>query len=228
VGISPNAGVGIGVKLGLSRAVGDLVGKDHPGEMLDVDLVHDPGARRNDLEIIESGLTPAQELITLVVAAVFDLDVPSECIGCTEDISDHGVIDYQLCWRERVDLGRVATHICHCLTHRGQIDYTWHTREVLHDHSGRCELNLFAGLGVRIPARQCPNVIGGDIGAVFGAEQVLQQDLEAVRQRIGSLHGVQPEDLVRVLAHLEGCLCIEAVHTHEPLHQSEQTILTSR
>ncbi|MPN30354.1 hypothetical protein SDC9_177825 [bioreactor metagenome] len=43
--------------------------------MLDVDLVDDAGARRHHLEVIECGLSPAQELVTLAVALVLEIGV---------------------------------------------------------------------------------------------------------------------------------------------------------
>jgi hypothetical protein len=46
--------------------------------VLDVDLVHDAGARRHDLEVVERGLAPAQELVALAVALVLELDVALE------------------------------------------------------------------------------------------------------------------------------------------------------
>ncbi len=57
-----------------------------------------------------------------------------------------------------------------------------HAGEVLHDHPRRGELDLGVRLGVRIPVRQRADVVGGDVGAVLGADQVLQKDLQAERQ----------------------------------------------
>ena len=51
------------------------------GEVLDVDLVHDAGARRHDLEVVERALAPAQELVALAVALVLEVDVALEGVG---------------------------------------------------------------------------------------------------------------------------------------------------
>ena len=126
------------------------------------------------------------------------------------------MIDHQFGRCKWVDLGGIAFHLRHRLAHRCQIDHARHAREVLHDHSRRSELDLLAGVGVRIPVGEPADVIGGNVGAVLSAEQVLQQDLETVRQGICTLNGIESEDLVRLLTHLEGCLGVEAVHTHEP------------
>ena len=74
----------------------DLAGEDHAGEVLDVDLVHDAGAGRDDLEVVEGALAPAQELVALAVALVLDLDVALERLRRAEDVGDHGVVDDHL------------------------------------------------------------------------------------------------------------------------------------
>src|SRR5664280_2281596 len=50
--------------------VGDAVTGEHrAGQVLEVDLVHDAGVWRHDLEVVEGLLSPAQELVALPVAA---------------------------------------------------------------------------------------------------------------------------------------------------------------
>jgi hypothetical protein len=56
--------------------------------VLDVDLVHDPRTWWNHFEIVEGGLTPAQELVALPVALIFDLHVSDERISGAEHIGD--------------------------------------------------------------------------------------------------------------------------------------------
>jgi hypothetical protein len=79
--------------------------------VLDVDLVHDAGAGRDDLEVVERGLAPAQELVALAVALVLELDVALEGVRRAEDVGDHRVVDDQLGRGQRVDLGRVAAEL---------------------------------------------------------------------------------------------------------------------
>src|SRR5665647_1128289 len=97
------------------------------------------------------------------------------------DVDLHGVVDDQLGRCERVDQGRVAAQVGHRLAHGGQVDHAGHTREVLHDHPARGELDLGAGLGRRVPSGEGAHVVRGDVRAVLGAEQVLGEHLEAVR-----------------------------------------------
>src|SRR5690606_5776740 len=67
-------------------------------------------------------------------------------------------------------------------------------------------------VGLGVPVAQRADVVGGDVGAVLGAQQGFQQDLEAVRQTLGSLDLVQAEDLVRLLADPERVAGSEAVN----------------
>ena len=50
------------------------------------------------------------------------------------------------------------------------------------------------------------DVIRGDVGAVFGAEKVLGENLQGIGQFLGAGDGREAEDLVRVLTDLEGSL----------------------
>ena len=206
VGVGAHAGVGVGDDL-----VALLAREDHAGQVLDVDLVHDAGARRDDLEVAERALAPAQELVALAVALVLDLDVALEGLRRAEDVGDHGVVDDQLGRGERVDLLRVAAEVGHGLAHRGEVDDARDAGEVLHDHAGRGELDLLVGLGRRVPVRDRPDVVGGDVRAVLGAQQVLQEDLQAEGQLVGALHRVEPEDVVVGAVDGERRSCSEAV-----------------
>ena len=78
-------------------------------------------------------------------------------------------------------LDGVAAEVGHRLAHGGEVDDAGHAGEVLHDHARRGELDLLVGLGVGVPAGERLDVVGGDVLAVLGAQQVLQQHLEAER-----------------------------------------------
>ncbi len=209
-GVRVGADQGVGVRL----AVAD---HDGAGQVLDVDLVDDAGARRDDLELVERGLAPAQELVALAVAAVLQLDVLRERLVGAELVRDDGVVDDQLGRREGVDLRRVAAQLLHGLTHGREVHHAGHAGEVLHDHTGRRELDLLRRLGLRVPGAEGADVVGGDVRAVLGAEQILQQDLKAVGEPGRALHLVQAEDLVRLVAHLQRAAGVEAVRRHDSL-----------
>ena len=140
-----------GVRVGADQRVGvgqAVAGEHDAGEVLDVDLVHDAGAGRDDLELVERGLAPAQELVALDVALVLEFDVARERVGRAEQVGDHRVVDDQLGRRERVDPGGVAAEFDDGLAHRGEVDDGGDAGEVLHDDAGGGELDLGVGLGV--------------------------------------------------------------------------------
>ena len=60
------------------------------------------------------------------------------------------------------------------------------------------------GFGLGIPVRDRLDVVRGDVGAVLGAQQVLGEHLEAVREFLGAGHRIQTVDLVAVVPDLEG------------------------
>ena len=58
------------------------------------------------------------------------------------------------------------------------------------------------------------DVLGGDVLAVLVAEQVLEQDLQAVREALAARDRVQAVDLVRRAARLKRRAAAEAVRSH--------------
>ena len=111
----------------------------------------------------------------------------------------------------------VAAEVLHRLAHGGEVDDAGHAGEVLHDHARRRELDLLVGLGVGVPAGERLDVVGGDVRAVLGAQQVLQQHLEAERQRLDvetvALDGVESVDLVGLAVDVQRALGTKAVRS---------------
>ena len=196
-------GVAVGAHTGV-RVGHSVAHHDGAGQVFDVDLVHDSGARRHDLEVVEGALAPTQELIALAVAGVLDVDVAFEGVALAEDVHDHRVVDHHFGGCQRVDLVGVAAEVADRLAHGGQVDDAGHTGEVLHDHPGRGELDFDAGVGFGIPVGDGLDVVLRDVGTVLGAQQVLGQYLEAVGELLGAGDGVQPVDLVAFVADLQG------------------------
>ena len=194
-----HGGVGVGadagVRVGPERSV-NFAGHDGAGQVLDVDLVHDAGSRRDDLEVVERGLAPTQELVPLAVALVLDLHVALQCAGVAEGVDLHGVVDHHFGRCQRVDPLGVSAEFLDCFTHGGKVHNAGHASEVLHDHARRRELDFSVGLGAGVPAGQCSDVIGRNVGAVLGPQQVFKQYLEAERKVFCTFNGVQPENFV--------------------------------
>ncbi len=121
------------------------------------------------------------------------------------------MVDDHLCGSQGVDDLGVTTEIGDRFTHGGQVDDAGHAREVLHDDAGRGELDLRVGFGGGVPGGQGSHVIGGDVGAVLGAQQVLGQHLEAVGQALQAGDGVEAVDLVTAAIDVEGAARGEGV-----------------
>ena len=167
----------------------------HPGQVFEVHLVTDPGARRHDPDVGEGLLRPAQHPVALTVAGVFDLHVAGEGVGGAEDVDRHRMVDHQIDRQQRIQ--PATTERGHGVTHRRQIDHRRHAREVLHQHPGRTERDL--PLCVIAPPSQRRHIVGPDERRPLVTKQVLQQDLQRVRQ-LGDaelvLQAIEPKDLV--------------------------------
>ena len=159
----------------------------------------DTGARRHHLEVPKCLLAPAQERIALAIALELDLGVARERVMGPEPIDLHRVVDHEFHRRQRIDLRRVAAERAHRVAHRGQIDHCRYPREVLEQHPGGSERDLGGGLGIGLPSRQRFDIAGGDVGAVFVAEQVLEEDLQREGEAVQVepiCKAIEPEDLV--------------------------------
>ena len=65
------------------------------------------------------------------------------------------------------------------VAHGGEVDDGGDAGEVLHEDAGGHVGDLAAGLGLGVPLGEELDVGGGDVHAVFAAEQIFKQDLEA-------------------------------------------------
>ena len=93
------------------------------GQVLDVDLVHDAGAGRDDLEVVERGLAPAQELVALAVALVLELDVALERrrrVPKTSAMTEWSMTSSA--GASGLILRRVAAEVGDGLAHGGEVD----------------------------------------------------------------------------------------------------------
>ncbi len=171
--------------------------EDDAGQVLEVDLVHDAGAGRHDPEVPKRLLAPAQEPVALAVALELELGVALERVRPAEDVGD--LTEWSMTsstgWSGLILRG-VAAERPHRVAHRGQVDDGRHAGEVLQEHPAGLNCDLRVRLGARVPPGQRLDVVGGDVRAVLGAQQVLQQDLQAERQVGRPGHRVKAVDLV--------------------------------
>ncbi len=171
-----------GVREGDPAAVAVVAVVDHGGQELEVDLVNDPGPRGHDAEITKGGLSPAQQLVPLAVSLVFPAHIERERGRRAEPVDLHGVVDHQVGWDQRVDLGRIATEAGHGVAHDGEIDDGGDAGEILEHHPRRHERDVgLCGL-TRSPGAQPFHVVACDDPAAGVAEYVLEQDLDRHRR----------------------------------------------
>ena len=158
-------------------------GRHNRGQELEVHLVDDPGSRRDDAQIVERRLRPAQQGVALAVPVVLALDVEGERGRRPEPVDLDRVVDDQVGGDERVDPGRVAAEVGHRVAHRGQVDDRRNAGEVLEDHPRRHErqLDVVAGRRPGSPPGERLDVSRSDDPAAGVAEGVLEQDLDRHR-----------------------------------------------
>ena len=195
-----------GVGVGLQDAVA-LAAVDDLGDVLEVDLVADPGRRRHDAEVVEGLAAPLEEGVALAVALELALGVDGEGAGVAKGVDLDRVVDHQVDVDQRVDRLGVAADLGHRVAHRRQVDHGGDAGEVLHQHPGGLEGDLDAGLGLGVPAGDRLDRLGGYRDAVLEPQHVLQQHLDRVGQaRYVELLGqrVEAVDLVAATANVEG------------------------
>jgi hypothetical protein len=126
------------VRVGAHERVGEglaVARLDHASEVLEVDLVADPGVGRHHAEVVEGALAPTQERVTLAVALELELGVALEGESLGEHVDLDRVVDHELHGHERVDAGRIAAQLGDGVAHGGEVDDGRHAGEVLHEHA---------------------------------------------------------------------------------------------
>ena len=96
------------------HAAVDGLAEDDAREVFEVDLVDDAGVGRNDAEVVERLLAPAQERVALPVAAELERGVQVGGVALDVVIDLHRVIDDELDRLQRVDLARIAAELARC------------------------------------------------------------------------------------------------------------------
>jgi hypothetical protein len=111
----------------------------------------------------------------------------------------------------------VAAQVRHRVAHRGEVDHGRHAGEVLHHDARRREGDLLAGLGRSVPPGEGLDVLRGNRAVALGAQEVLEQHLEAERQPrdvVLRLKRVQAEDVELAIADFERGPGVVAVVGH--------------
>ena len=177
----------------------------------------DAGARRHDAEIVEGRLAPAQELVALAVALVFELDIPARRRAALPKSST--ITEWSMT-RSTGTSGLIFSgsppSAGHRVAHGGEVDHGRHAGEILHQHARRAEGDLALARLRRQPGGDAPDVVGGDRAAVLEAQQVLEQHLQREGQAGDAGQAVllglgEAEIVVGRAADREGAPALEAV-----------------
>ena len=199
-----HGGVGIGADQRVGVRVRHLahdLRENSRRQILEIDLVHDPGVGRNDAKVVQRLLSPAQERVALLIAGELEISVDQQRGLGSVFIHLHRVIDDEIHRLKRVDQARVAAEARERVTHGGEIDDGGNSGEILEQHSRGAEGDLLFDFPLHVPGREGAHVVRFDELAVFVSEQVFEEDLEAdgesacvpVRE-LGQ--GIQPKDRV--------------------------------
>ena len=152
------------------------------GQILEVHLVNDADARRNELKRFERLLTPLQKLVAFAVALEFHFQIQLQRFGRAEKVNLHGVIDHEIYRHQRLDDFRIAVESLHCTSHRGKIDNQRHAGEILKNDARDHERNFFVGWLLGIPFRQRLDILAADFLVVTISQDGLEHDPNADRQ----------------------------------------------
>ena len=121
----------------------------------------DAGVRRDDSEVVECLLAPAQELVALAVAMELELCVLLEGEPGGELVHLDRMVDDELGRAQRVDPRGVTAHLLHGVAHRREVDHRGHAGEVLHQHAGGEERKLGVMRGWRGPPSERADILLG-------------------------------------------------------------------
>ena len=192
---------------------------DHRRHPLQIDLVHDAVARRNDVHVLERLLRPVDEVEAVFVAPVFHGAVLRERVLVEAAVFHRErMVDDELRRHHRVDLRRVAAHVRDGITQAGQVHQCGLAENVVAHHARRKPREVEVALAVdelaqrsvqRLRAAATHEVFGVDARGVGqpGPGTGLQRFNSAAgikvvelgagqRLAVGSIHGLQARSLI--------------------------------
>ena len=217
-GVTVGADQGVGVGKAFARG---FVDEDDAGEIFEVDLVDDAGVGRDDGEIAESGLAPAEKGVALLVALELEQGIHVERVGIAEFVDLHRVINDKFDRLQRIDQTGVPTQLLHGIAHGGEVDHAGHAGEILQKDTAGSKGDFLVRLGVLVPGSEGAHFFPGDVATVFGAQQIFEQDAQGKRQVAGGdalpVEGIEAVDFVFLVADFEGGAGVETIHGHHGL-----------
>ena len=159
-----------------------LLGENDFGEVFEIYLMADAGVRRDDLEIVECFLAPAEESVALDVAKEFDLGIECERTGGAELVDLNRVVNDEIGGQKRIDFFWIAAEIAHGFAHGCEVHDCGDAGEILQEDA-RGHEGDFVRRGYRgIPGCEGAHVGGLDEAAILEAKQVFEEDLQGKRE----------------------------------------------
>ncbi len=165
--------VGIGNRSALKLGL-----KDHLSQILQIDLMHYAGGWRNNAEITEGRLSPAQKGVPFPIPFILSLHVELKGVGLTKEIHLNRMIDDQVHRDQRINSVRVFSHLGHGITHHGQIHQGRKPGKVLKENSRRCESDFPIGLLFGVPMDHGLDIFTSHRFSILEAKQVFQHDFQ--------------------------------------------------
>src|SRR4029077_19077021 len=144
--------------------------------------MHDADSRRNELESLESLLSPLKELVALAITLELHVQIEFQRPRRTEEIDLHRVIDNQINRHERLDDLRVASEPLHSTAHRGEVDNQRNSGEVLQNNARNDEWDLRVRGGFRVPFCKRFNIFASDLFPVAVAQHRFEHNPDAYWQ----------------------------------------------
>ena len=194
--------------------------EDAAGQVLEVDLVNDADAGRDNAEGLEGLLAPLEELVALSVAPELHVEVQLHRIGPAVVIDLDGVVDDEVDRNEGLDDAGLAAEAGDGTAHGGEIDKEGDAGEVLEDDAGDDEGDLLGGRGLGVPGGQGLDVLLMHLASVA----VTQNRLEDHADRVGEAGDLSESLLLEggkrvvgaglALGGLEGADGLERVGAH--------------
>ena len=133
----------------------------------------------HNTEVVEGGLSPLEEGITLHVALVLAIHVHLESAWVSKFVDHDRVVNHKVDRVQRVDLFGVATERHKTIAHGRKINNRRNAGKVLHEHAGRT-IGDFAGILAALvgPLGKRFDVVHGDGLAILKAEHVFQHNFQ--------------------------------------------------
>ncbi len=131
------------------------------------------------------------------------------------------MVDYQFDRLQRVDERGIAAQGLHGVAHGGQVDYTGDSGEVLQEDAAGSEGDFFFWFRIAVPGCERADFFFSDVAAVFGAQQVFEQDPQGEGEVFGGdallIEGVEAVDFVFFAADFQSGFAVETIYRHDGL-----------